>query len=51
MVSNSNNIKKNEQSPLISKSMNTKFITTHNVGNPGIGLRQAQKCVGGKPVN
>jgi hypothetical protein len=32
-------------------SLNTKMTTTYDVGNPGLGLGQAQKCGGVKPVN
>jgi len=32
-------------------SLNTKKTTTYEVGNPGLGLRQAQKCGGAKPIN
>jgi hypothetical protein len=32
-------------------SMNTKKTTTYDVGNPGPGLGQAQKCGRVKPVN
>ena len=32
-------------------SMNIRMIMTYDVGNPGIGLGQAQKCGGVKQVN
>jgi hypothetical protein len=51
MVSNSNNIKKKRKITSHLKSTYTNNITTHDAGNPGHGLRQAQQCVGSKPVN
>ena len=36
-------------SPL--KSLNIKKSMTYNIGNPGPGLGQAQKCGRGNPVN
>ena len=42
----------NEQSPFILTGLTEhKETTTYDVGNPGHGLRQSQKCGGVKPVN
>jgi len=42
----------NEQWPLILTEFTEQTNNrTCDVGNPGPGLGQAQKCVGGKPVN
>ena len=51
MVSNSHNIKKNRKITSHLKSTSTNNITTHDVGNPGHCLRQAQQYVESKPVN
>jgi hypothetical protein len=51
MVSNSNNIKKNEQSPLTSNQRAQINTMPNGVGNPGSVLRQTQKCIGVEPVN
>jgi len=42
----------NEQLPLILTELNEhKITTTYDVGNPGPGLGQGQKCIGVKSVN
>jgi hypothetical protein len=52
MVINSTNINKNEQSPLILTELTEhKDTATCDVGNPGLGLEQAQRCGEVKPVN
>jgi hypothetical protein len=43
--------KQNEKPPLTLNSLNTKNTTINDVGNPGPGLGQAQKCDGVKPLN
>jgi len=41
-----------EQSPLILTELTEqKKTTTYDIGNPGPGLRQTQKCGGVMPVN
>ena len=39
-----NQYQQNEQSPLKLNSLNMKKTTTYDIGNPGPGLGQAQKC-------
>ena len=51
MVSNSKNVKKNEKSPLTSNQRTQINTMRDSFGNPGSGLRQAQKYIGVKPVN
>jgi len=51
MVTNSNNIKKNEQSPLIFTQWKQQKTTIYEIGNPGSGLGHAQTCGGVTPVN
>jgi hypothetical protein len=53
---NNNHLSPQQQSPLTSttitsnlKSLNIKKTTTYDVGNPDLGLGQAQKCGWGKP--
>ena len=52
MVNNSTNIKKKQTITSHLNSLNIKKKTmTYDVGNPGPGLGQAQKCGRVKPVN
>ena len=52
MVNNFVNINKtNNHLASELSSLNKKKTTTHDFGNPGPGLGQAQKCGGVKPVN
>jgi hypothetical protein len=50
MVNNSANINKT-YNDLLTFSLNTKKTTTCDIGNPGPGLGQAQKCGEVKPVS
>jgi len=49
MINNSTNIKQTITSHL--HSLNTKKTMTYDIGNPGPGLGQAQKCGWVKPFN
>jgi hypothetical protein len=48
IINNSININKRNSPQNI---LSTKKTMTYDVGNPGPGLEQAQKCDGVKPVN
>jgi len=50
-VNNSTNIPTKRTTPSHLKPLNTKKTMTYDVGTPGPGLGQTQKCGGGSPLN